>query len=620
MSDPEKPTIKPEAIEPVSIETKKKLGETAVEGIEDEKVVAPKNTAELNELIESGNLTYEQLLEVRAWMKKERERLSGKVVEEAKTEVSEEEKEQAEEIKTEAAKTELMEKKRHHKNFRRVMSLFLVGAIIAGGGFIGSKLKNRGKIAPTPTGVSDEAVGGGAKEESEDEETTKVDLDNGGGSEADTNNETSAEDGFEFTKNGVKYKISFYDGSVEKEHRYDFTGDNSEIWNSKDEKATAEMAKDLVRGNPEALAAFFYELDDSVKGDLAGYSRTQLDSMLNGENGADLQQRMLKTVEGFIDGSNVEFTTAKAGQTAHNTYDQFANNPTDSLLATNQITFKGGEKIFKFSDGKSVVILNAECSNILRMTFEDDGSVVITEYTHTKETEDETKKDEDTGKTTEETTEKTTEETTEKTTDENEDGGDEDGGEDGGDEDGGDDGGKDEGLAPKTENTHAGENVTPLPVTPEKPESGATPVEATPENHVDAETNPGAEVKTEDMSDKGKEGIGEAIEKSEEVQNQEIKPVYSPEVQHQEENEVPVVGDGDTRTFEETAPNVNEAAAAENTPGSAENGTRTDEELANRFAQLNGSVTTNNAPESSGTTGAEEDVFGLNGTNYGGNQ
>ena len=622
----------------------------------------PKTKEEIEAFIKSGKLSKDELLRLKERIAEAKAKRTGKVLEGAKSEVSEAEKKQAEEIKEEVAEQEkntrgnLQEKLNKHKNFRKVAAVFLAGAIAVGGFIAGRnmiKKHNANAVPGNDTAASDEVKDNNKTEKPDDGGV--VDL-NGSGekTEVDNNGGETADDGFEFTSNGVKYKVSFYDGSIEKEHKYDFTGDNSEIWDDKDEKAAAETAKDLVRGNPEALAAFFYELDDSVKGDLAGYSRTQLDSMLNGEDGADLQQQMLKTVEGFIDGGKVEFTAAEAGQTAYNTYDQFANNPADSLLATNQINFKGGEKIFKYSDGKSTVLLNAECSNILRIVFEDDGSVTVTEEKITTDTPTPDKPTPDKPTPDKPTPDKPTPDkptpdkpTPDKPTP---------------DKPTPDTSTPDKPtpdtpvtppdvtppdvtppdvtppdvtppdvtppdvtpptLTPKGEDTHAGEDVTPLQETPEAPESGATPVEATEENHVDAETNPGAEVKTEDMSDEGKEGIGEAIMQAPEVTEQENTPTYSPEVKHQEENEVPVVGDGDTRTFEETKPNVNEAAAAENTPGSAEDGTRTQEELANRFAELSG--TGSNAENSSnGATEAEMNAefgFGETTNNNGGNQ
>lgn len=630
-----------EAKNVVDPEVSKKMGAAAMAGagVVSEKIIVPKTKEEIIGLIESGKLTHEQLTALRQKIAEAKSKLVEDTKAKNQVDVNEEDRRQIEEIKQEAAaieqegaKKNLYEKLSQHKNFRKVAAVFLAGAI-AVGGFVAGRSLAKKHAAKNVSGNS-------VTMESDQENTTDkntlelgegyvVNLDDGGEETSTTDAGETVDDGFEELDNGVKYNPQYYSAEYAKQKggNHDFTKDNSELWGNKE--GTIDELRDLVTGNPEALAAYFYDLDDSAKGDLAKYSRTQLDTMLKGDNGAELQQKMLNAVNNFLDGAEVEFTEAEAGKTSQNTFIMVSENgPSGSVLATSKITFKGGEKLFVIQDGDSIVSGMMICFNNEQWDGEDDGSVVIENTTPTPETQTVTSDKPVVPTTPDKPDVPDTPTTPNKpvtpdtpvvpdvpdipdtpdvpdvpdTPDKP-------------------DVPDTPTLTPKGEDTHAGNDVTKLPVTPEKPESGATPVEATEDNHVDAETNPGAEVKAEDMSDKGREGIGEVIMQTPEVTEQEITPTYSPEIKHQEENEVPVIGDGDTRTFEEVAPNVNEAAAAENTPGSAENGTRTDEELANRFAQLRGA--SNNAESSTGgATEAEINAeFGLGETNNnGGNQ
>ncbi len=628
-----------------SVATKNKLGAAAMAGAgvttgegrgaekTDADVEKISDKEEILALIRSGKLTRTQLVALKKKIVEQRAKIVAEKSRAAVDEtLSDKERQEADAIKKEVAEEEenprkgLLEKIKKHPKAAAVTSLFLCCTIAASAFFIGHGIKKKNVNNNTEnntaytqqddnldSGSGDTVDLGGGYTAVFDETGNGGDAGGESTEEQKTDTEKELEEGLVELPNGLKYDPSYYDGSMNRTRDWDFVEDMTEIYESKDSEAVKKFAKKTYRAMPEWLAVFVHQLDKSEQGDdLAQYTQTQLDTMLDANGGGELQDKMIGVADKFTDAATIEFITAKAGESAYNTYNRFGKDPKSSQVAKGdeKIVFEGGEKLIVMKSEKSTIIINASCGNILVMIFEDDGSVTIIEKKITPE-----KPKEETPPEKENPPEVTPPNITPPNitppnitppnitppnitppnitppnitppnitppnitppniTPPN--------------------------LNPKGEDTHAGSDVDKLDETPAQPESGAKPVVATEENHVRADETPGAEVTQDEMSDAGKEGVGEAIMNSDEVQDQKIQPEYKPETLHQEENEVPVVGDGDTRTFEEVAPNVNEAAAAENTPGSAEDGTRTQEELANRFAELSGNkanATTNESTQ-----------------------
>lgn len=695
--------------------TEKKLGAAAVAGADGEKSTAPKTKTkeEVSELIRSGRLSYEQLLElykktnkvrrdlgelptveesVRAAFEKDQAERRKKEEEEARREA----KKQEEEIKREVAEQEgsarirLLEKLQSHPKFQKVMVgvLSVALAVGIGAGIFGRQkkladsqgpsvsvseqveqnsadenvlsdgsrvdLSGGGSTAEAEGGAAD--LGGGSASETQDDANGSGNENLGGSSVAaamgETENEddwrelpnglgyyamegenaageTEIEDDWQQLPNGLVYNAKYYseEYTKSKSNPNNFTTDNSDLYGNA-EGLKKKLHNTLV-GRPDALATYFYDLSDETKGDLAGYSSTQLHTMLMADGGDKLQVKIVGIIDNdLLKNGTTEFREGEAGEVQINSYSKSGVDPRDSLLATGEKVLKGGEKLFIIKGEKGDVVGGLLiCFNNERQGDTNDGSVMIVELS-----EEEAKEHfgEDDGTKVKVVDYKTVKEVVDKR--ENQEPSDpvepsnpvnpaepdnpvepsnpvnpvEP---------------NDPDLQAKGKNTHAGENVTQLPVTPENPESGAAPVTATENNYVDAETNPGAELKADDMSEQGREGIGEAIMKAPEVTGQDIVPTYDPTLWNLQDNEVPIVGDGTSTYSEATADggtytvNVNEAAAAGNTQGSAEDGTRTASERADRFAELSGTA---------GSAAAEGDDggAGTNGQtdNNGGNQ